>query len=123
MLSSFLGRPRVARRDWHPRREGGWRTRTQGKSKRPNVCISSQSVETLQLSPNHESVLRGILEQQECLVYQACLGRTEHPGKRWVHNHVPQYALCKYCNADMCVCLFRVKQVLQVQGGWRGYLE
>lgn len=33
MLSSFSGRPRVARRDGRPRRERGRRPRTQGKSK------------------------------------------------------------------------------------------
>lgn len=73
------------------------------------------------MSQSHGSVLRGILEQRECPVCQACLVRMELLGKRCVQDHSLQYAAAKCNNVD--VWLFRAKQALQVPGGWRGSLE
>lgn len=85
--------------------------------------ISTSSIQILQMSQSHESVLRVILEHRDCPVCPACLVRTEPLGKRWVQARSLQYPVAKCNNMDLHVWLFRVKQALQVPGGWRGYLE
>lgn len=65
--------------------------------------ISNKSVQILQMSQSHGSVLRVILEQRECPVCRACLVRTELLGKRCVQDHSLQYAAAKCNNVDVDV--------------------
>lgn len=111
------GRPRVAGWDWCPRRAGSGRPRTQGKLKF-TLAVTVSNFTTVN-KPNLSSG-RSWSNRNVRSAGPAWWGWSPR-AKGGFTTTFPNMLLVNVI-MQTCVWLFRVRQVLQVQGGWRGYL-